>query len=83
MKTLGFDLTVPFLYRNEMKRQLHQVIDDMIASEIPAYIKESKKLSKSTFTLSYHPTSFEQLKSVRDFERQIRSLVSMLNGRVE
>lgn len=83
METLGFELTVPFIYQREVGRQLHQVVDDMVANEIPAYIKESKKLSKSTFTLSYHPTNFEQLKSVRDFERQIRSLVFMFNGRVE
>lgn len=81
MKTLGFELTVPFLYRNKLRRQLHQAIDDMIASEIPAYIKEEKSLKKSKFTLIYHPTNFEQLKSIKDFERQIGSLVYMFNER--
>ena len=81
MKKRGFEITVPFLYRSEMRRQLHQAIDDMIASEIPAHISEKKSLSKSTFALTYQPKNFAQLKSIRDFEQQIKSLVSMFNER--
>lgn len=63
------EIIIPSPHVKRMRKELHEVVEILIRREIPATIRETRRLWNSKFKISYNPQTVEQIYFVNKLEK--------------